>query len=215
MRRSLTYYCWSPRSIAPEIMTRMGEKWVFDRRPGKIWPVCRLSQQAVIYPAPHFVGTVHRSFRKLSMMCIIPPNTFSSGVLGHWRKECLKKLIVRAINLKIYITCWTTLRKTRKASNFPSLEPLLVQLPSVRAGSMVQRSVLTSVFVRMHPSQLLLRGAATRPTRRRSGGAVRWGSQPGIVQVREGDSTQLIPLDAERDDEEGARTVRASQMCAV
>jgi hypothetical protein len=64
-----------------------------------------------------------------------------------------------------------------------------------------------SGIVRIYQSQLLLRGA-TGLIRSRSRGAVGWGSQPGVVQAREGDSTHLIPLD----DEEQAHTVRVKSL---
>jgi hypothetical protein len=70
-------------------------------------------------------------------------------------------------------------------------------------------SVLMSDSVRIYPTQLPLRGVVTRLSRRWSRGQSDRGSQPGVAQAREGDSTQLIPLDDERGDEERARTAGA------
>jgi hypothetical protein len=85
----------------------------------------------------------------------------------------------------------------------------------VKGDSTVWLSMLMSRIVRIDRSQLLLRGVATQSTRRRSSEAVGWDSQPGVVQTRGGDSTQLIPLDDKRGDKERVRTARARQLCAV
>jgi hypothetical protein len=79
----------------------------------------------------------------------------------------------------------------------------------MRGASSVRLSALMSGIVRIYRSQLLLTVMTTRLTRRRSSGAVGWGSQPGVTQVREEEIMQLIPLDDDRGDEDRTRTARA------
>jgi hypothetical protein len=79
----------------------------------------------------------------------------------------------------------------------------------------VRLSVPMSGIVQIYRSPVLLGWVAARPTRKGSGGAAGWGFQRGAASAREGDSTQLIPLDDERGEEQWARSVRARQLCTV